>query len=423
MPRRAARRTGLRPVRLRRPPGPWSVAAAAVAVTVTGVLPVYLVSILVVQVGGELGFGAGRLGALVGGFFGCSALAALASGQVGRGAGSTVVVRTAALLSTACLVGVGLAARDTTVLALVLLVAGVANGIGQPASNALIAAVVPSGRQGLAFGAKQAAIPVSTLLGGLAVPLLALPFGWRSVFLVAGALGLLSAAAVPTAPDARLAAGPAPSAAAGPFRLAPLLVLSTGLLFAAGTGNALGTFFVAAAVAAGEQAGTAGLLAAVAGSTGAVTRVVLGLLADRYAGRWLLVVAVLVAVGGAGHAMLATGDRALLAVGVVIGYCAGWAWAGLTMYAVVRMHPDSAARATGVTQTGLALGAALGPTAFGAVVDHTSYATAWLATTVCSLLAGATIALGRSMLLRDRPALALAHAHRSRRHASRSPGP
>lgn len=149
----------------------------------------------------------------------------------------------------------------------------------------------------------------------------------------------------------------------------------------------------------------------------------LGLLADRYAGRWLLVVAVLVAVGGAGHAMLATGDRALLAVGVVIGYCAGWAWAGLTMYAVVRMHPDSAARATGVTQTGLALGAALGPTAFGAVVDHTSYATAWLATTVCSLLAGATIALGRSMLLRDRPALALAHAHRSRRHASRSPGP
>ncbi len=405
-------------MRLCRPAGPWSAAAAAVAVTVTGVLPVYMVSVLVVQIGAEMGFGAGRLGALVAGFFGCSALAASLSGQLGRVASSTGVVRAAALLSTGCLWSTALVARDTTVLAGVLLLAGTANGLGQPASNALIAAVVPSGHQGLAFGAKQAAIPVSTLLGGLAVPLLALPFGWRTVFGVAGVLGLLSAVAVPGRPDARLTPAAPPSPAAGPLRLAPLLVLTAGLLVAAGTGNALGTFFVASAVAAGQPAGTAGLLAAVAGSTGAVTRVALGLLADRLPGRWLLVVAVLVAVGGSGHALLATGDRVLLAVGVVVAYCAGWTWAGLATYAVVRMHPDAAARATGITQSGLALGAALGPLAFGGVVEHSSYATAWLVTTGSSLLAGATIALGRALLLRDRPALA--EAQRSRRRASRA---
>lgn len=409
-------------MRLSGPAGPLRVAAAAVAVTVTGVLPVYAVSVLVVQIGAEMGFGPGRLGALVAGFFGCSALAAMLSGRLGRDEGSTVVLRGAALLSATCLLVVGLLARDTLVLTVTMLAAGVANGVGQPASNALIASVVPPGHQGLAYGAKQAAIPVSTLLGGLAVPLLALPFGWRTVFLVAGGLGLLAAAGVPRRPPPPPASAAAtPSPAAGPYRLAPLLVLSAGLLLAAGTGNALGTFFVAAAVAAGERPATAGLLAAVAGTSGAVTRVLLGLLADRYAGRWLLVVAVLVMVGGAGHALLATGERGLLAVGVVVAYCSGWTWAGLTTYAIVRMHPGATVRATGVTQSGLALGAALGPLAFGAVVAQFSYSVAWAATTVSSLLAGLTILAGRSLLLRDRPALT--EAQRARRQASRARGP
>jgi len=382
------------------------VAVSAVATTVTTVFPVYLVSVLVVQIGADMPFGPADLGALVAGFFGCSAVAAFVSGQVASSAGSTRLVRASAVLSSACLLAVGLLAQDPVDITVALLVAGVSNGIGQPASNGLIATVVPSGRQGVAYGAKQAAIPLSTLLGGLAVPLLALPFGWRTVFLVAAGLGLLTAACTPARGRTSQGGTATDSPAAGPLRLPALLVLSTGLLLAAGTGNALGTFFVASAVAAGEQAGTAGLLAAVAGGTGAVTRVLLGLLADRYQARWLLVIAVLIAFGGTGHALLATGDPSLLPVAVVIAYCSGWTWAGVATYAVVRMHPSAASRATGVTQSGMALGAALGPLAFGLVVRHWSYDAAWASTAACSVLAGASILVGRSMLLRDRPALA-----------------
>jgi hypothetical protein len=84
-------------VRLCRAAGSWS-ATGAVAVTVTGVLPVYLVSVLVVQIGAEMGFCTGRLGALVADFSGCSTLAASLSGLLGRVASSTGVVRAAALL-------------------------------------------------------------------------------------------------------------------------------------------------------------------------------------------------------------------------------------------------------------------------------------------------------------------------------------
>ena len=39
---------------------------------------------------------------------------------------------------------------------------------------------VPLDRQGLAFGIKQSAIPAAMLVSGLALPLLALPLGWRA---------------------------------------------------------------------------------------------------------------------------------------------------------------------------------------------------------------------------------------------------
>ncbi len=137
----------------------------------------YLVSVLIVQLRAEMGFGPATLGALVAAFFGCSALGAVITGRVGHDAGSTAVVRSAALTSTGCLFAIGLLAHDTAALTVALVVGGLSNGFGQPASNALIAAAVPPHHQGVAYGAKQAAIPLSTLLGGLALPLVALPFG------------------------------------------------------------------------------------------------------------------------------------------------------------------------------------------------------------------------------------------------------
>ena len=57
--------------------------------------------------------------------------------------------------------------------------------MGQLASNTSLSRQVPAGRQGLSFGVKQAAIPVSTLLAGAAVPVVALTVGWRWAFVLA----------------------------------------------------------------------------------------------------------------------------------------------------------------------------------------------------------------------------------------------
>ncbi|WP_346619308.1 MFS transporter [Blastococcus montanus] len=402
----------------RRPATSRAAATAAVSVTTVGVLPPYMVGVLWVQVREDLGFGPSLLGVLVACFFLVSGLASLTAGMVVRRFGTSPVVRLSALLAAAAMLLIAVAAQHTPVLVGALLVAGWGNGVGQPASNDLIARAVTPDRHGLAYGTKQAAIPLATMLAGAAVPLVAIPLGWRPAFVIGAGLALLVMLTVPAGNRLPPRGAAAASEAAGPFRRAALVVLACGLMLGAATGNSLGAFFVATAVDSGISPGTAGLLAAVASATGATARIALGWLADRVRTRWLLVVAAQMAIGGLSYALLGTGVEVLVAVGAVIGYCTGWAWAGLSTYSVARMHPGMAARATSITQGGMGAGAALGPLLFGVLVAATSYAVAWYATAAVSVVAGAVIVQGRRMLMRDRPGLVAAQELRRRsRHA------
>jgi sugar phosphate permease len=55
----------------------------------------------------------------------------------------------------------------------------------------------------------------------------------------------------------------------------------------------------------------------------------------------------------------------------------------------VRANPKAAGSATGITQTGVYLGALSGPLVFGVVVDQAGYSTAWLVITGAALAAAA----------------------------------
>ncbi|MDP9460209.1 MAG: MFS transporter [Actinomycetota bacterium] len=394
------------------PAGSVRAGTAAVAVTTVGVLPVYMVGVLWVQLREDLGFTTSLLGVLVATFFATSAVSALTAGTVVRRFGTAPVVRLSALVGATSMLAISLAAQYTPALVGALVLAGWGNGIGQPASNDLIARAVASDRHGLAYGTKQAAIPLSTMIAGVAVPVIAIPLGWRPAFALGAALAVLVLLTVPAGRRLRPPGSAEPSEAAGPFRRAPLIVLAVGLLLGAATGNALGSFFVATAVDSGIAPATAGVLAAVASGTGAVARIVMGWLADRVRTKWLMVVAAQMAIGGLSYALLGTGVEVLIAAGAVIGYCTGWAWAGLSTYSVARMHPGMAARATSITQGGMGAGAAVGPLVFGLVASATDYSVAWYGTAALSVVAGAVIVQGRRMLMSVRPGLVAAQRQR-----------
>lgn len=312
-------------------------------------------------------------------------------------------MRFAAVASAASLLAVSVLATSWWWLCACLVLGGLGNAISHPATHLLLAREVPQNRQGLAFGIKQAAIPAATLIAGLAVPLVATTVGWRWAFAGGAALVLCVALLVPKG-EKRNKTRRVKEARAGDAPLAPLVLLALGIGLGSAAANPLGAFVVESAVAAGIGVGAAGLLLALGSAAGIGVRVVFGHLADRLNSGRLRLVAGMLGVGSVGFVLLASGSAPLLVVGVTVSFAAGWGWPGLFNFAVVKSNPGASAAATSITQTGASSGAAVGPLAFGLLVEETSFATAWLASGVVAIFAAAAILAGRGMLLRNRVA-------------------
>jgi MFS family permease len=373
----------------------------AVAVATVGVLPAFLTGGLAVQMREELAFGAAALGLAVAAFFASSSLASAIMGRLVERIGAHQGMRLAAVGSAASLLGVALLARSWAALVACLVLGGLTNAISHPATNLSLAREVPTGRQGLSFGVKQAAIPAATLLAGLAVPAIAVTLGWRWAF-AGGAVLALAVAFLAPAGTSGNAVRRKEEAREKDAPIVPLVLLALGIGLGSTATVPLGAFIVESSVAAGLRVDTAGFLLALGSAVNIVVRVAFGHLADGMSGGRLRLVAAMLGIGIAGFALLATGERGLILPGALLAFGAGWGWPGLFNFAVVKTNPGAPAAATGITQTGASGGAALGPLVFGLVAEATSYDVAWLVSGTIALAALAAILVGRRMLLRDR---------------------
>jgi predicted MFS family arabinose efflux permease len=349
-------------------------ALLAIAAGAATVLPGFLVGALALQIREDLDVSVAAVAAGVTVFFAAGAAGAGPGGRLAERLGALRSIRACVVATSACLLLVTLVAESLLVLLALLAVAGLANAVTQPAINLFMADQVPLRRQGLAFGVKQAAIPAAVLVSGLTLPLLALPLGWRPTFAICAA-GVLAVAVAVGRSAQSFAPVPARDPAPRPSRA--LIVTAVGAALASAGPNSLGAYLVASAVDVGIAEGTAGLLAAAGSGTSLLARVAFGESADRRRDYGFAAVIALLATGSLGFALLASGEVAPFVVGVFIAFALGWGWPGLFNLAVVDMHRNAPGAATGVSQTGIYVGAAAGPAAFGLVSEELGYSAAW----------------------------------------------
>jgi predicted MFS family arabinose efflux permease len=352
----------------------------AVAAGAAAVLPGFLVGALALQIRGDLDARVEEVAAGVSVFFLAGAIGTGVGGRLADRVGALRALRVCMFVTAACLLAAALLAESLAVLMALLAVAGLANSVAQPATNLFVAERVPAERQGLGFGIKQSGIPGAILVSGLALPLLALPLGWRATFALC-ALGPLVVGFVlrGRARGARRVAAGRPSRA--------LVLTALGAALATSGPCALGAYLVASAVDVGVAEGTAGLLAALGSALSLAVRISLGARADRRRDYGLTTVVMLLLAGTAGFALMAVDAVAPFVAGSLVAFMLGWGWPGLFNLAVVHSHRETPGSATGVSQTGIYVGAAGGPAAFGAVYAHYGYDTAWLAVAASTLLA------------------------------------
>jgi MFS family permease len=375
-------------------------AIGAVATTTVSVLPVFLTGALTVQISAELGFDPAGLGLVVALYFGISALAALPCGRLVERFGSGPTRLLAVVGVAVVMAAIAAFARSYAALVTILLLSAWCNVLGQLSSNLVLARYVPAERLGLSFGIKQAAIPLATLLAGVAVPALALTVGWRWAFAVGAVLALGALLVAPPHAAGRRRA----DAVTGERATAALVVIAIAAGLGSAAANALGIFLVASAVERGIDPGSAGLLLTMGSAVGLSMRLASGWLADRRTGRHVAVVAISLLLGAGGLALLAVPGTPALVLGTVLGFGLGWSWPGLLQFAVVRLNPSAPAAASSIAQTGVYGGGFVGPLGFGFVATHASFATAWLTGAVTMLMAAALMVVGRRMLMTHRAA-------------------
>lgn len=394
------------------------VLVAGVASTTASVLPAFLTGAVGVQIRADLGISESGVGLAITAFFATAALGSMVLGRTAERIGAAAAMRLGLLISAATLAGVAAVARSGGTLTAVLLAGGVANALTQPSANLLLAERVRPARLGVGMALKQAGMPTATLLGGLAVPAVALTVGWRWAYVTGAVLALAALALVPSPGGRTVRRRPGPSEAGSPAvgRGRPadrvgrpdqplwlLVLLSSAACLGAAAAGALAAFLVSGAEAAGLAEGAAGLLLTGGSALGIASRLLHGWLADRQHLDPLPRVTVLLATGGAGYLLLASGQPWAYVVGTPVAFAFGWSWPGLFNLAVVRANPSAPAAATGTTQTGVYLGALAGPALFGLLVDHHGYGPAWAATAATSVAAAVALIEGRRRLRRFRP--------------------
>ena len=362
--------------------------AVAIAAGSGTVVPGFLVGVLALQIRDDLGVSVGAVAAGVTVFFAAGALGAGAGGRFAERVGALRAIR-GCLVASAILLGLAALASSLALMLAALALAGLSNSICQPAINLFMADQVPRERQGLAFGVKQTAIPAAVLASGLALPLLALPLGWRPTFALFAAGILLVAVGV-----GRSAAGFAPAQLREPPPRPSRALVMTAVGAALGSAGpcALGAYLVASAVDAGIAEGAAGLLAAAGSAASLAVRIGFGIRADRRRDYGFGMVVALLTLGSVGFGLLATGAVAPFVAGALLAFALGWGWPGLFYLAVVELNRHAPGAATGVTQTGIYVGAAGGPAGFGLVQSKAGYAVAWAIAGLLVLLAAAAFA-------------------------------
>jgi len=352
--------------------------------TMCSALPVFLTGALGVQLSDDVGLSATQIGLAMAASFTVAALFSAPMGRVAERLGPRRGFRLGITTSTLSMLGIAAYARSFWQFAALLAVAGMANALNQPSANLMLATHIEPERLGFALATKQSGMPAAALLGGAAVPAIALTVGWQWAYVSGAMVALVAIAGFPGDVGGRSIRNTSTTdsgarRSARPDLGVPLLVLyaTVGMLGATSAGAMVG-FITSGAEASGLDPGIAGLVLSLGSFVGIISRLAQGWQVDRFGILPIQRLVWLYGLGALGVLILAIDVPLTYLLAPIPAFAFGWSWPGLFNLSVVRNNPSAPAAATGISQIGVFVGAALGPALGGVIIDNGSYRLLWL---------------------------------------------
>jgi MFS family permease len=309
-----------------------------------------------------------------------------------------------ALALTFALAGVGYlvmaSAGIYVVLMLAAFLAGISNGLTNPATNKLIATEVAPGSRGFITGTKQSGVQIGTALLGLLIPLGVIAWGWRPTVLIVAGVWLLFLPVTFRVTSAVATSKPTTRAewATAFWNIWPISAYGMLIGIASSLLILLPLF---AEEALGFDRVAAGQTAALAAGCAIVGRLTWPRRAERRHAfpATLRTLALLTVLGVAGLAWSVSVPAMVWPAAVVMGLSAA-SWNSVGMLAtIVTAGPARSGAATGWVQLGFLTGAGLSTPLYGWLVDNTgSYLPGMGVAAVAALLGAIVVTVGSARL-------------------------
>jgi MFS family permease len=380
---------------------PYSVAAGAAVSLSIAIAPTFLIGALALPLRSDLGLSRAGVGGVLAAFMGVALVAAPVAGRLVDHRGVTPVLRAGLLAVVVGGAWIWSMGGSQARLVAGVMICGAGLGLVDAAANMTVVRRVPHHLQAVSFGVKELGAPAATLVCGVLVVPLAGRFSWRLAFL---ALALAAVAwTLATRSDGRI--GPLPefgrADAGGPdvsLAWAAVLSLAMGLSLACTT--AITTYGVDFGSGIGLGATVTGRLLAGASVGVVLARLTLAYVVSRREAVGIVLIPVMLGLGGLGHMVLAEETGPATFVGILLGLVAGYGWGGTMFLFLARMYPVRTGRAGGLVFMGAYAGAVVGTPAFGWLVDHHGFPTAWHTSGGCAMVAAALTAVSLRRSLR-----------------------
>lgn len=358
-----------------------SAAIAIKALTSAAVLALTPIAPIVAD---AMGLPAHVIGYQVSAVYAFAALISIFSGRIVRKYGPARSSQLALFAAAVGLAGFASGSAGIVLIGSVLIGSGYA--LTNPAASELLIRLAPPDKRNLIFSLKQTGVPLGGILAGLVLPGAALALGWQSALLLSAAFVLVVAAALETVRSAwDVGADPRLPLRANMLEGFELVMRRSGLralafmglLFAAIQLSLVSFVVVMLVQEFGWQPVEAGVAAAAVQASGAIGRVLWGMVADR-ARAGLFVLAVIGVLSGSMAALMPF-IGALTPWLVLLALCAFGAasigWNGIMLAEAARLSPSGhvgpvAGGVLMLTFLGVVLGPALFSFAYGLIGSY-----------------------------------------------------
>jgi len=346
--------------------------------------PLYFYGALSVQITQGLGYRPSLHGLGATSFYLVAAVFAVSLGRTTDQLDPVITLRLAIIMTIISNLGITFS-NSLIVICASLAIGGLGNALATPGIAQLVQDRIELKKQGLAYGFKQSATGLSTLIGGAAIPFVSLDNQWRYVFGlgVIFSLGiLLKLRGMSSSKLSDLRKHHTKDLTVSRMKIkysysSEVKLISTSFAIGAAVGAGLITYLPLSIAEVGLNSSESSFVLILASSSSLITRFIVLLYMDRTKIDSIRICIGMMFLGSFGLFGLSTMSKGVITISSLSSYAFGWGWIGLITYKMLRISDGNLGSNVGLMQAAAAVGSISGPIALGATYELSGFALMW----------------------------------------------